>query len=299
MTPVRVVTVMGANGIRGHIDTTTSPLDGSQPEVLVQLDDGRQALVPLEALHRQEDGSYALHLDPGELEARQGTGSHGSGRPLVVPVMAEALEIDKRRVEMGRVRINKIVHEREEVIDQPLLSEEVSIERVPIHRFVDETIPIRYEGDTMIISLLEEVPVVKKRLMLKEELRITKRQVEAHRAVRVTLRREEATVEHLDVEVEPRAPTKTATEERGFEAYDADFRGHYRTSLASRGHAYDHWAPAYRYGYELANDQRYAGSDWTVIEPEARGHWEEGHQGTWEEFKDTIRYAWETVRGRR
>jgi uncharacterized protein (TIGR02271 family) len=167
---------------------------------LVQLDDGRQVLVPLEALHRQEDGSYALHLDPAELEARQGTGRQVSGRPLVIPVMVEALEIDKRRVETWRVRISKVVHEREEVIDEPLLSEEVSIERLPIHRFVDEAIPIRYEGDTMIISLLEEVPVVEKRLILKEELRITKRQVEAHQPVRVTLRREEATVEHLDVE---------------------------------------------------------------------------------------------------
>jgi uncharacterized protein (TIGR02271 family) len=200
MTPARVVTVTGANGLRGRIDSTTSPLDGSQPEVLVRLDDGRQVLVPLEALDRQEDGSYALHLDPAGLEARQGTDSHVSGRDIVVPVMVETVEIHKRRVETGRVRIHKVVHEREEVIDQPLLSEEVNIERVPIHRFVDEAIPIRYEGDTMIISLLEEVPVIEKRLMLMEELRITKRHVEAHRPVQVTLRREEATVEHLNVE---------------------------------------------------------------------------------------------------
>jgi uncharacterized protein (TIGR02271 family) len=200
MTPAHVVTVTGANGLRGRIDTTTWTLDGSRPEVVVQLDDGREVLVPLEALDRQEDGRYALHLDPAALEARQGTGSHVSGRPLVVPVMAEAFEIDTRRVETGRVRIRKAVHEREEVIDQPLLSEEVSIERVPIHRVVDEAIPIRYEGDTMIISLLEEVLVVEKRLMLTEELRITKRQVEAHRPVQVALRREEATVERLNVE---------------------------------------------------------------------------------------------------
>jgi uncharacterized protein (TIGR02271 family) len=200
MTPTRVVTVTGADGIRGRIDTTTWPLDGSQPEVSVQLDDGRQMLVPLEALHRQEDGSYVLHLDPTELEARQGTGGRGSRGPLVVPVMAEALEIDKRRVETGHVRVRKVVHEREEVVDAPLLREEVSIERVPIQRFVDEAVPVRYEGDTMIISLFEEVPVVEKRLLLKEELRITRRRVEAHMPVRATLRREEATVERTEVE---------------------------------------------------------------------------------------------------
>lgn len=116
MTPARVVTVTGASGIHDRSETTTWTLDGSQPEVLVQLDDGRQVLVPLEALHRQEDGGYALRLDPAELEARQGTGSHASGRPLVVPVIVEALEVDKRQVEAGRVHISKGMHEREEFI---------------------------------------------------------------------------------------------------------------------------------------------------------------------------------------
>ena len=90
------------------------------------------------------------------------------------------------------------------------LSEEVSIERVPINRIVNEAIPIRYEGDTIIVSLLEEVPVVEKRLIVTEELRITKRHVEAHQPVRVTLRHEEATVEHLNVEPsELDPPTQT------------------------------------------------------------------------------------------
>jgi len=200
MTPANVVTVTSADGVRGNIETTSWPLDGSRSEVLVQLDDGRQVLVPLETLHRQEDGSYALHLDSAELVVRYGTSGHGSERPLVVPVMAEEIKIEKRPAVTGRLRISKVVHEREETLDHPLRREEVSIERVPIHRFVEEAIPVRYEGDTMIISLLEEVPVVEKRLMLKEELRITKRQVEAHQPVRVTLRREEATVEHLDSE---------------------------------------------------------------------------------------------------
>ena len=85
MTPARVVTVTGASGLHGCIDTTTWPLDGSQPEVWVQFDDGRQVLVPLEALHRQADGSYALHLDSAALEARQETGSPVRGAPLLSP----------------------------------------------------------------------------------------------------------------------------------------------------------------------------------------------------------------------
>lgn len=197
MTPAHVVTVTGANGLCGRIDTTTWALDGSQPEVVVQLDDGRQMLVPLEALHRQEDGSYALHLDPAELETRQDTGSHVSGRSLVVPVLAETLEIDKRRVETGRVRIRKIVHEHEETVDPPLWREEVVIERVPINRVVNEPPSARSEGETLILPLLEEVFVVEKRLLLKEEVRITKRRIGTHAPQQVRLRREEAAVERI------------------------------------------------------------------------------------------------------
>ena len=45
MSPAHVVTVTGANGLRGRIDTTTWALDGSQPRCVVQLDDGGQVLV--------------------------------------------------------------------------------------------------------------------------------------------------------------------------------------------------------------------------------------------------------------
>ena len=75
MTPASMVLVTGANGIRGSIETTSWPLDGSKPEVLVQLNDGRQVFIPVAALRRQEDGSYALSLDPAELARRQAPGS--------------------------------------------------------------------------------------------------------------------------------------------------------------------------------------------------------------------------------
>jgi uncharacterized protein (TIGR02271 family) len=197
MSPAHVVTVTGANGLRGRIDTTTWALDGSQPEVEVQLDNGRQMLVPLEALRRQEDGSYVLHLDPAELEARQDMGSRVSGRSLVVPVLAETLDIDKRRVETGRVRIRKTVHEHEETVDPPLWREEVVIERVPINRVVNEPLSAHSEGETLILPLLEEVFVVEKRLLLKEEVHITKRRIDTHAPQRITLRREEAAVERI------------------------------------------------------------------------------------------------------
>jgi len=35
------------------------------------------------------------------------------------------------------------------------------------------------------------------------------------------------------------------------------------------------------------------------VETDARREWEQGHRGTWEEFKEAIRHGWDKVRGRR
>jgi uncharacterized protein (TIGR02271 family) len=90
------------------------------------------------------------------------------------------------------------VHEREEIIDEPLRQERVAIERVPINRAVDHAPTVRREGDTLVIPILEEVLVVEKRLMLKEELRVTLQQTDRRQPQSVTLRREEAVIERID-----------------------------------------------------------------------------------------------------
>jgi uncharacterized protein (TIGR02271 family) len=116
---------------------------------------------------------------------------------VVVPVVAERLDVQKRKVEAGGVRIKKIVREREEIVDEPLIREEVQVKRVPINRVVEGPIPVRHVGNTMIVSLLEEVLVVEKRLMLKEELHITKGEVETYKPQRIILRSEEASIERV------------------------------------------------------------------------------------------------------
>jgi uncharacterized protein (TIGR02271 family) len=167
--------------------------------VVVQLDDGTSVLVPREALVHQEDDSYHVILDSAMFERRDASGE-GHESPLVVPVLQELLDVHITPVETGRVRIRKMVHEREEMVDPPLWRDEVVIERVSINRVVEGPISVRSEGDTLIIPLFEEVVVVEKRLLLKEELRITTQRVETHTAQRVTLRREEAVVEHVNRE---------------------------------------------------------------------------------------------------
>ena len=61
-------------------------------------------LVPVQMLIREEEGRYSVPMALAELERRVGPIPEP---PLVLPVMAEALDVRTRRVETGRVRIHK------------------------------------------------------------------------------------------------------------------------------------------------------------------------------------------------
>jgi stress response protein YsnF len=115
-----------------------------------------------------------------------------------IPVVEEQAVILKRKKLTGGVRVRTVVREEEDIVDEPLASEDVDVERVPLDRWVDGPVPVRQEGDTTILTLVEEVVVVEKRLRAIEEVRITKRQTVRHEPRTVTLRREEAVVERLD-----------------------------------------------------------------------------------------------------
>jgi stress response protein YsnF len=119
--------------------------------------------------------------------------------PETIPVVEERAVVHRRRKITGAVRLRTVVHEDEAVIDEPLLTEEVEVERVSLDRWVDGPVPVRYEGDTTVITVLREVLVVERRLKAVEEVRLTKqRAATRHASERVRLRREEALVERLD-----------------------------------------------------------------------------------------------------
>lgn len=113
-----------------------------------------------------------------------------------IPVVQEELKAGKKTTVTGLLRVRKEVHEREEVVDEPLLEEEVEVKRVPVNRYVDGPVQVREENGTTIVPLVEEVLVVEKRLLLKEEVHLVKKQRRVHKPQRMTLRREEAVIEH-------------------------------------------------------------------------------------------------------
>ena len=191
--------VTDIDGLRGTIENPPDSAGVDEPQVLIRPEDGLPVIIPRGMLTAQSDGSYYLPVSLKDLARARDDDGVEEGGEMVVPVIVEELEVGKRKVETGRVRVTKTIREREEVVDESLLHEEVDIQRVIVHQLVDGPVPVRSEGDTTIIPVLEEVLVVEKRLMLKEELHIIKRRFETRDPQKVTLRGEEVTIERINV----------------------------------------------------------------------------------------------------
>jgi uncharacterized protein (TIGR02271 family) len=112
----------------------------------------------------------------------------------VIPLLAEQLSVERRRVETARVIATVTTHHHEHVIEEDLVRERVEVERVPIGRTVDAIPPVRDEGDTTIIPVVEEVLVVERRLVLKEEVHLRRIRVRETHAASVVTRTQDVVV---------------------------------------------------------------------------------------------------------
>jgi hypothetical protein len=138
---------------RGQIGTLLAParfLD-DRAEKTIRLDDGREVVVPADALEVRQDGSFYLRQPPPAPEiARE----------------PDRNESTHRFPENGGPPADKIFRDG------------WVIEKVQVDRFIDGPIAQRREGDTLILPVVEEVWVYEKKLLLKEEIRITQRREE-------------------------------------------------------------------------------------------------------------------------
>lgn len=200
--------------IAGTPATITSlQQDGDEMQAWIRLSDGMQVLVPVSLLAVQADGSYRLPFQfrPAPAEGAQATQTSrlsgdeapsgaGQGEQMRFPVMEEELQVDKQLVDTGRgVRLHKTVSEHVERIEQRLMHDELVVEHVPLGRVVSGEAPqTRYEGNTLVVPVLEEVLVVQKQLVLKEEVRITRQQRPVDASQEVRLRSEQVRVERFD-----------------------------------------------------------------------------------------------------
>jgi uncharacterized protein (TIGR02271 family) len=208
-----------------------------------------------------------------------------------IEVVEEDLQIGKRAVETGGVRVTS--HLREVPVEEEvhLRQEHVEVERRPVNRPATAADLSTFKEGTIEVRETQEQAVVGKEARVVEEIRVHKDVEEHTEKVRDTVRRTDVEVEQLG------GNGRSTTMGHTYEVFDPEFRKHYQTSYSSLG-AYDRFQPAYRYGYTLATDNRYRGRNWNEIEPEARKAWNSQNQNTWEDFKDAVQYSWDKVRGK-
>ena len=115
----------------------------------------------------------------------------------VLPVIEEQLHVDIRQNVTGLVRLEKTVRQYDELVEQDLLQETLSIEHVPLHQYIDEPVTPRQEGDVTIFPVMEEILIVKKQLVLKEEIRVTRQRTQTRHRQAIPLRAENISVQHL------------------------------------------------------------------------------------------------------
>ena len=118
-----------------------------------------------------------------------------------VPVYQEQLDVNIRTVDTGRgVRIHKSVAEHQQCIEETLMHDQIDVRHVPVDKIVSlsEAPASRYEGDTYIVPILEEILVVEKRLRIKEEIHITRRTSPQRFSETVPLKSETVCVERFD-----------------------------------------------------------------------------------------------------
>lgn len=181
------------DGFSAHLAAEAFNRNHDEP-VILRFEDGAEIAIPASILHaaltRNLEGFYHLPMSRAELSAL--------GRETwVIPVAEEKAVWHTHQVDTGRVRIHKRVVAHPETLDTAVWQDSVEVERVAVNRPVEGPVAVRYEGDTLIVPVLEETLVVEKRLILKEELRIARHRIEAHQPRQVVLRREEVSVERL------------------------------------------------------------------------------------------------------
>lgn len=210
-----------------------------------------------------------------------------------IPVVQEELQVGKRRVLRGGVRVYSRLVEQPVEETVRLREETVRVNRERVDRPVTQA-DLRPGRDQVIeVQEYAEEAVVAKQARVVEEVRIQKDANERDETVRDTVRRTEVRVEGIEAE---NARGATGAGETNF---DEDYRRDFQTNYANSGAKYDEYAPAYSYGYDMANDPRYSGRDFDEVESDLRADYGRRYPNSaWDRFKNSVQYGWDKVTGK-
>jgi uncharacterized protein (TIGR02271 family) len=196
-----------------------------------------------------------------------------------IPVVEEQLQVGKRVVQRGGVRIFQRLVETPVQENVTLREEHVKVERHPVNQPADPSQIDTFKEGTVELREMAEEAVVQKTARVVEEVVVGKQVTQRQDQISDTVRRTEVDVEQL-----------------GAEEDDTYYRSHWTSNYANLGGAYEDYEPAYRYGATMRSSGNYRGRSWDDAETTLRSDWESRYpQSAWEKFKAAIRHGWDRI----
>lgn len=219
------------------------------------------------------------------------------GEQTRIPVVEEELQVGKRTIQRGGVRVYTRMTETPVQESVQLREEHVSVERHPVDQPASEADLAAFKEGSVELREMAEEPVVSKTARVVEEVVVGKETSQRTEEIEDTVRKTDVEVEQLGASSATRnadfADT-TATSD------DSDFRTHWKNAYGQSGGRYEDYDAAYRYGSTMAGSERFKNYQWEDVEPDIRSDWERNHpESTWDKVKDAVRYGAEKVTGRR
>jgi uncharacterized protein (TIGR02271 family) len=254
------------------IDEQASPMGGAMAGGAARMGAGAQqqsAQLSQQSMQSTQQGSLT-----GGSQQRAGTES------TAIPVIQEELQVGKREVQRGGVRVFQRVVETPVTETVNLREEHVSVERRPVDQPASAADLNAFQEKTIELRESAEEAVVQKTARVVEEVVVGKEVGQRQENISDTLRHTEVEVEQLGAGT----------------ADDTYYRNHYNSTYASAGGRYEDYAPAYSYGSTMAGSDQYRGRAWDDVEPTLRSDWETRNPGSaWEKIKAAVRHGWEKI----
>jgi uncharacterized protein (TIGR02271 family) len=224
------------------------------------------------AIMRAHAADLSFGADQRRTEGMRGVDGNANE---VIPVVIEELQVGKREVGSGGVRVTSHVEETPVEEEVSLRKERVDVQRRAVDLPVSDADAAFKERTIEVVATSEE-PVVAKRARVIEEILVQKDVTKTTKTIRDKVRRTKVDVDRLG------------------EFNRSEYETHFNQNFAKdTDYDFNAYAPAYRFGHEMRGDRRFAGEEWSDVEPNARTAWEERNPGTWDRFKAAVRHAWE------
>ncbi|HYD60307.1 MAG TPA: YsnF/AvaK domain-containing protein [Noviherbaspirillum sp.] len=253
----------------------------------------------------------ALHAqarDKAGTEAVPAATQEAQGEQARIPVVEEEMQVGKRTVQRGGVRVYRRVTEQPVHESVQLREEHVNVERHQLDEPASAADMTAFEEGLVEMRETTEEPVVSKTARVVEEVVVGKDTTERTEDIDDTVRKSEVDVEQLGAADRSTTGVTTAADtsmvggdyaDTTMTSDDSDYRTHWQNAYGASGGSYEDYDAAYRYGSMAAGSERYRNYRWEDAEPDLRSDWERDHpESTWERVKDAVRYGAERVTGR-